>query len=348
MNARQWQSLLEIINGKPQPKAWPGFIIDSPWLPGWFGISIFDYFCSERCWFDANMRVIEMFPDVMFFPGFWSEFGMCTEPSAFGSRLIWQADDLPFAEKMIHSDHDIDQLINPNVESDGLLPFVVNRLQRLEPKINQLGHQIYFAISRGPLNIASFLMESTAFLTTMVTDEKRTHQLLENITDFIIRWVKYQKKCFPSIDGILILDDIVGFIGKDHFEEFAMPYLQHIFQSLPVHVKFLHNDAQGLVCAPFLDKMGVNLFNFSYEHDFQTMKDLAGKVTLVGNLPPRDVLAQGTPDQVAAATKRMYHSVNTKDHIIWSCGGGMPPNVSTDNIRAFVNTITHLSKEEKH
>jgi len=61
-----------------------GFIIDSPWLPGWFGISTLDYYSSDDLWLRANLKAVTDFPDVWFMPGFWSEYGMCTEPSVFG------------------------------------------------------------------------------------------------------------------------------------------------------------------------------------------------------------------------------------------------------------------------
>ena len=86
MTEEQWSILLDVINGKTVEPLPIGFIIDSPWLPGWAGISIMDYYSSEQKWLDANLKAINKFPDVMFLPGFWSEFGMCTEPSAFGAK----------------------------------------------------------------------------------------------------------------------------------------------------------------------------------------------------------------------------------------------------------------------
>jgi uroporphyrinogen decarboxylase len=67
------------------------------------------------------------------------------------------------------------------------------------------------------------------------------------------------------------------------------------------------------------------------------------KVTLLGNLPPRDVLAEGTEQDVADGVKEMMNSVKDHSRIIWSCGGGMPPDVSTKNIRAFVSAIKENS-----
>ncbi len=70
------------------------------------------------------------------------------------------------------------------------------------------------------------------------------------------------------------------------------------------------------------------------------IRALAGdSVTLLGNMPPRDVLSLGSSAEVEAAARAMVNSVADHKRIIWSCGGGMPPDVSTENISTFVNTI---------
>jgi uroporphyrinogen decarboxylase len=187
-------------------------------------------------------------------------------------------------------------------------------------------------------------MGSTEFLMAIRTDPDETRRLLGIVTDFIIDWLKLQAETFPSIDGILVLDDIVGFCGEDDFKKMAMPYLARIFQSLDVTVKFFHNDAPGLVCAPYLPQIGVNLFNFSYQHTLAEIKKLtANAVTLLGNIPPRDVLAAGTPEDVRNSVKAALDSVADKRWIIMSCGGGMPPNVSTENIEAFLSVVREQS-----
>ena len=85
MTDPQWESLLRVYDGELLDPAPVGFIIDSPWLPNWAGISILDYYSSERLWMESNLKATRQFPDVIFLPGFWSEFGMCTEPASFGA-----------------------------------------------------------------------------------------------------------------------------------------------------------------------------------------------------------------------------------------------------------------------
>jgi uroporphyrinogen-III decarboxylase len=338
MTDDQWKKLLAVINGETVEPLPVGFIIDSPWLPGWAGISALDYYSSEQMWFEANIRAVKQFPDAMFLPGFWSEFGMCTEPSAFGAKCSWQLNEMPYADKILSDIKAAGSLSKPNPAKDGLLPFTLNRLKHCRDRIEQEGHSIKFAVSRGPLNVASFLAGSTEFLMAIRTDPAETHKLLDTVTDFIVDWLELQAETFPSIDGIFILDDIVGFLGEQDFKEAAQPYLERIFKSLQASVKFFHNDAAGLVCAPYLSEMGVNLFNFSYNHTLAEMKELTNNaVTLLGNIPTRDVLAAGSPDDVRSSVKAALDSVEDKSRIILSCGGGMPPDVPTENIEAFIS-----------
>ena len=342
MTEDQWKKLLAVINGEVSESLPVGFIIDSPWLPGWAGISALDYYSSEQMWFEANLKAVKQFPRIMFLPGFWSEFGMCTEPSAFGAKCSWQPDEMPYADKVLSDIKSVDSLGRPNPAKDGLLPFTLNRLRHYQDQIEQEGHGIKFAVSRGPLNVASFLAGSTEFLMAIRTDPSETHKLLGNVTDFIVDWLKLQIETFPSIDGIFILDDIVGFLGEQDFKEAAQPYLERIFKAFQVSVKFFHNDAAGLVCAPHLSEIGVNLFNFSFNHTLAEMKELTNNaVTLLGNIPTRDVLAAGSPDDVRSSVKAALDSVDDKSRIILSCGGGMPPDVSTENIEAFMSAAGH-------
>jgi len=340
----QWEDFLAVIDGKSLTKKDIGFIIDSPWLPGWAGITTLDYYTSDEIWLQTNFKAIETFPEVTFLPGFWSEYGMCTEPSAFGARSIWHSQNLPHAENVIHSTDDISNLPQPNVKTDGLLPFMISRVQHLEPRIVESGNSIKFAVTRGPLNIATFLMGTTEFMMLLAMEPEKAHELLEKITCFICDWVQYQKECFPSIEGILLLDDIVGFVGEDDCREFVVPYLKRAFEAIPTKVRFFHNDAFGLVCAPFLKEIGINLFNFAFDHPINQIRELAGpEVALIGNLAPRDILSLGTPEVIYAATQEMMKNVTDQSGIIWSCGGGIPQNVSTENLNAFVSAVKDFS-----
>lgn len=339
MTEFQWKQLCEIVVGKSTGPLQTGFIVDSPWLPNWFGVKILDYFTNDDIWLKANLHVINTFPDVMFLPGFWSEYGMCSEPSAFGSRCSFPVNEFPHAHRIIQSIEDIPRLPKPNPEKDGLAPFILNRLLLNEQKIEDKGHKIYFSVSRGPLNIASYLMGTTEFLTAMITHPEEIHSLLQLINNYLIDIHEIQMQAIPSIDGILILDDIIGFIGEGEFKEFGLPYFKQLFDR-DVSIRFLHNDASWVSSIGYLNEMGVNLFNMGFEPDLNKLKELTGhQVTMLGNIPPRDVLANGSVLDIDKAVKELIQKLDRRDRVIVSCGGGMPPNVSTENIHHFIELV---------
>ncbi len=347
MTDAQWTQLLAVVQG--QALAWPpvGFIIDCPWLPNWFGADILDYFTDQDLWFEANRKAVETFPQILFLPGFWSEFGMCTEPSAFGAKCIFYRNEFPFADKLIRDPAQIEDLAQPDPATDGLLPFMLNRLRRARPRIEGLGHKIRFSVSRGPLNIASFLMGASEFLMLLKTQPDQAHKLLRLVTAFLKQWHQLQRDAFPSIDGIFLLDDLVGFIGQEDFRQFGLPYFKELYAP-GASVKFFHNDAPCANSIGLYPEMGVNLYNPGIFNTLTELRRLcAHRLAILGNVPPRDVLAKGSPQDVARAVRRLLAEAADSSRLILSCAGGMPPGVSTENLRAFLDaagagTLTKL------
>jgi Uroporphyrinogen-III decarboxylase len=121
--------------------------------------------------------------------------------------------------------------------------------------------------------------------------------------------------------------------------EFGFPYFKRLFTQ-DLALRFLHNDAPCAVSAPHLVEMGVNLFNPGFDLSLNELKNAAGPgLAILGNLPPRDVLAAGTPEKVFAETRAMRDALTDRSGIIFSCGGGMPPGVSSENLRAFLKAL---------
>ena len=261
---------------------------------------------------------------------------MCTEPSAFGAKCIFWKDEFPFAEKVINEIDDIHSLKIPNPETDGLLPFMLNRLKLARPEIEKAGHKIRFSVSRGPLNIASFLMGTTELLTAMMMDPEATHKLMRVITDFLKSWHKLQSDTFPTIDGIMLLDDIVGFVGEEEFKEFGFPYLKELYDGNE-SVKLFHNDADCSMSVKYYPDLGINLYNPGTHMSVKEIIEATNrKLTVLGNVPPRDILASGSKEDVVGNVKEIIENTPELNRLMLSCGGGMPPAVSSENILAFI------------
>ena len=339
MTDTQWEQVKAAVRGEllhPRPA---GFIIDCPWLPSWYGISILDYFSNDELWLKANLKAIETFAEAIFLPGFWSEYGMCTEPSAFGARCSFPQNEFPHAHAILSSPEEIKNLTEPNPRKDGLTPFTMNRLRVNESRINDAGHSIRFSVSRGPLNIASYLMGTTELMMAMMTHPDEVHQLMEKITRFLVAYHDHQAELFPSIGGIFMLDDIIGFMSADQFVEFGLPYFKRLYNR-DMEIRFLHNDAPCMESAPYLNEMGINLFNMGFDTDLNELKHVTeNKICMLGNIPPRDVLAAGSEEDITISVHELKSSLEDPSRIILSCGGGMPPGVSTAQLQAFMAAV---------
>ncbi len=199
-------------------------IVDSPWIPGWAGMSHLDYFLDPAQWLEANLRVMGEFPDVIFFPGWWVEYGMGIEPSAPGSRLhLWPdrpSDQTPALQRL----EDVESWPALNPQADGLMPFALHRYRTLKQRIFDAGYTLPAVAARDPLCLASFLRGVPRLMTDLVDAPEAAHRLLEAATHTVIEWLKAEA-IGPTVEGILVLDDIVGFPSPRAYREFAHPYL---------------------------------------------------------------------------------------------------------------------------
>jgi uroporphyrinogen decarboxylase len=337
MDDRQWDSLKSAVEGSGGDRLC-AFIVDSPWLPRWRGCSMLDYFGGDEAWFEANAAAVRRFPGAALLPGFWAEYGMCTEPSAFGAKCVFPEDEFPFASAVV-PEEDIDEVEEPDPSRAGLLPFVLRRMRWAEPRMAEMGHSYRFSVSRGPLNIASFLMGTTEFLIAMKTEPEKVRLLLEKVTSFLLAWHELQRATFPSIDGIMVLDDIVGFIGREDFIEFAEPCLARLFAPA-ASVKLFHNDADCAVSVDRYPGIGINLYNPGIQLSLgEILARSEGKMAILGAIAPRDVLAALSPEEVAAAVRAQEAALPRGARLVRSCAGGMPPKVPSENIDAFIKAV---------
>jgi uroporphyrinogen decarboxylase len=285
---------------------------------------------------EANLTAVRRFPDVFWLPGFWAEFGMISNPPSFGARCVWPQDGFPTCKTVLRGYDDVPLLKVPDVQTDGLLPLIITRLEQCQPAIEASGHRIRFATSHGPLTIASYVLGHTELFLGMRERPEIIHVLLSVVTRFVVDWLAHQKAKFPSIEGVLVLEDLMGFVGESDFCLFVLPYMTDVFATLDVPVRLLHNDANGRITARYLNAMNVNLFNFSFEHHLHDIRALAGdNVTLLGNIPPRDVLADGTTNDVQRQVTNLVESISDPRRIIVSAGGFTPGQFNEEKIQAF-------------
>ena len=343
MTEKQWGLFKSILKGE-EDRLHVGLIVDSPWMPGYCGITNIDFYARPGEWFSAYVKIKKDFPDVIFLPDWWAEYGMATEPSGFGVRFSFSDDNLPnvypLADDMDEAEDIINGLCHPNPLKDGLMPLLLNLQRYMKPKMEEIGEQINIVSTRGPLTIAAHLFSVTELLMCTKTNPDVAHKLLKTTTRLCKDWLNAQLENTGTAEGVLMLDDVTGFFGKEDYEEFAHPYLKDVFDAFPECLHLFHNDTGNDTSFPYMADLGADLFNFTHEKDIAAVRTMVdSKVTLLGNVPPMS-LARNTPDEVYELTKNCVDSyisaAGSTKGLLLSIGGGVPMGAKGECIEAVI------------
>jgi uroporphyrinogen-III decarboxylase len=328
------------VSQEQRQKILCGLIIDSPWLPGFMGISHLDYFTIPEQWLRANLYVEDRFPEVIFLPGFWVEYGMAIEPSAFGCKIVWWQNNPPSINPVLHDISELSRLQIPNPREDGLMPLALNLYRHAEKSLKRHRQHIKMVAARGPLAIAAHLRGITELMMDLKLSPAETKKLLEITTQTVIQWLQAQRDNLSEVEGIMVLDDIIGFLSPTDYLEFAHPCLKEIFSSFEGMVKVYHNDSNISHLLINLTETGFHVLNFSHDLDIaEVSQKVGGKIWLMGNIPPLDVLVRGTPNEVKSYALQCLNKTTGGHGLILSAGGGVSPGTPAENIDALVEAL---------
>jgi uroporphyrinogen-III decarboxylase len=335
-SAAAWKDFLTAARGGTPERVPTALIVDSPWMPGFAGMNTLDFFLYPGEWLDAYVKVLRRFPDVVFLPGFWVEYGMANEPSAYGAGIAWSANTPP---GMRHLDLPYEawaRLRRPDPETDGLMPLVLRRLERLEQGELPEPHRIHFVAARGPLTVATHVLGVTEFLEATAAEPEVAHAALEAFTETVTAFLRAQLERLREPLGILLLDDIPGLLSPRSFDAIAAPHLRRILEAFDGLIRIYHNDTP---CPHLLSRIGrlpFEVWNFSHEMDIAAVREAVGpRLALLGNVAPLDTLARGTPERVREEARLCVEKAAPRGPFILSAGGGASPGTPAENIDAL-------------
>ena len=347
MRPEQWEIFKKAAHLEKLDKIPLALIIDSPWIPGYLGINHMDYYLDPELWFQSNLKIHQEFPDIIFIPSWWMEYGMAAEPSALGTKIKFWENNTPSEFHTLFRIEDIDDLPKYEVEHDAFMALTLHRIRMQKHRILDHGYTLPIVTSRGPLCTAGFVRNTTNFMMDIIEKPEWAHKLIDLSTNLIIDWLKAQAKAMGNtVEGIFILDDIVGFIGEDDYQEFAHPYLKRICDAFPKDwIKIYHNDADINACLNHLPDCGFNVLNWGKQTDIAEVKNSVGdRMCLMGNVNPLEIGVQGTPQEVFDATLDVLEKSNGEG-IILSLGGGVSPGMPRDNIVALQQALDEFNSK---
>jgi MtaA/CmuA family methyltransferase len=345
MLPQQWEIFKKAAFMEPVDQVPMAMIIDSPWIPGYVGVGHLDYFLDPEVWFQSNLKIHQEFPEITFIPSWWMEYGMAIEPSVLGAKVKFWEDNTPSEQSTLYRLDDIDKISDYEIKVDGFAALTLHRIKMQKQRVFDAGYTMPMVAARGPLCTAGFVRDVSHMMLEIIDNPDKVHKLLDLTTKVTIDWLKAQVEAIGDcVEGIFILDDIVGFIDEEQYLKFAHPYLKRICDAFPDDwVKLYHNDADINACVEHLPDAGFNVLNWGKQTDIvEVHQRVGGRICLMGNVNPLEIGVRGTPQECKAESLRVLEAVNGQG-IILSVGGGTSPGMPKQNIQAMIEALNEFN-----
>src|SRR6056297_1228220 len=151
-----------------------------------------------------------------------------------------------------------------------------------------------------------------------------------------------QAQIDAGAQAVQLFDSWAGLLGPEDFNEWAMPYLMEITQSIkdvPV-ILFAKGAWYALERLSFKSGAAALGIDWTIAPEFAREKT-RNEITLQGNFDPTNLLAPIS--EIEKKTRRMIDRFGTQRYIA-NLGHGILPHVPVDHARAFVDTVKNYSE----
>ena len=151
MRREHWEIFKKAARLEKLDKIPMAMSVDSPWMPGHLGLKHMDFYLDPEIWFQAHLKIHEEFPDIIWVPGWWMEYGMAAEPSALGAKIKFWQDNTPSEYHTLYHIEDIEKFPPYEVENDAFMAMTLHRIRMQRQQILDAGYILPMVTSRGPM-----------------------------------------------------------------------------------------------------------------------------------------------------------------------------------------------------
>jgi uroporphyrinogen decarboxylase len=267
-----------------------------------------------------------------------------TQAEAMGAKVHYPDDETAYlAGPAIDSVARIARLKPADPWRDGNLPAHLDAMARVHQAVGQ-EVPVNGALT-GPFTTASFLIGTENLARLMLKEPAAVHQLCELACLSALAYARaiLSAGCTPSLTDAMCSTTV---ISPRQFREFGFPYLKRI-------IDFLHSQGRAAtlhICGktrPIWEAMadtGADCLSLDNAANLAEAKSKVGhRVRLMGNVPPSEIMLQGTPAQVREAVRacvRQAHD-NPKGLIVAS-GCSLPVETPWKNIDAMLAAVREI------
>lgn len=267
-------------------------------------LDVREYILDPKIKLNAQIDLHERFPDCVFLPSIYPDFGMIVEPSALGAEAKLSSNQPPKCLPFIDELENVEELEVPDPHTDGFMPKVLEAYEyMLEKAPKEYKVDIPFVL--GPLGLATEVRGMSRVFSDMFRNPELLHKLLEVCVRTEIEYIKALEEISGGLEFVFIGDDIPGLVSQKFANEFGFRYMKRIYDSFRGKVRVYHNDSKTMHMLEQISDLGVQLFNFSFQNDLKETKERIGdRVCLWGNVEPIGIFRTGTTEQIEEICKK--------------------------------------------
>ncbi len=216
--------------------------------------------------------------------------------------------------------------------------------QALKTLRNELGDKTaLLGFTGSPWTLATFMMEGASVpkysraLQLFREDKKTYYALAEKLTEAVTAYLKMQ--IATGIDALQIFDSHGGHLSSAEFQEASGRWTNQIIANLGGKVPVINFSLGTHGNWPDLIASSANVLGIDWQTSIvEARKIIPSNIAMQGNLSPT-LLAEATPEIVAAETKVVLEAMRGRSGHIFNLGHGLTPGAKLENIAALVDTV---------
>lgn len=267
---------------------------------------------------------------------------LSVEAEAFGSPIIYSADDIPTLHgALIHDEEEAENLQVPEVGA-GRTGECVKGIKIASEKITD---RPVLAGIIGPYSLAGRLLDMTEIMVLCYEEPELVETVLEKATQFLIAYAKAFKEA--GANGIVMAEPAAGLLSPSLIKEFSNPYIKRIQEAVEdENFLFLyHNCGTVTPLMKEIEELNVRAYSFGNAIELEDMlKGLPSDRLIIGNIDPAGVLRNGTPEMIEQETKALLEKCSKYPNFALSSGCDIPPQTSMENLEAFFRAAEEFYK----
>lgn len=260
---------------------------------------------------------------------------------ALGGKVKFDEKGAPqIISELIESE---DQLSALSVEKAIKEPSVL-WLRDVAKEVSRLAKEkrLILASGRAPFTLATQLFGLEKFSKAIYKNPSLAHRILEFTTELSIAYFKLMLGD-GNAHGAFIADPSASgdVISKRHFEQFVLPYLTRVVNT----VKSFEKPTMLHICGNITDRLrlipstGIDSLSIDTKVNIAEAMEIVGdEISIAGNVDPVNILEFGSSEEVTKETGTCIRRAANKRGFILLPGCDLAAGVPEENIRTFVKT----------